>query len=186
MQARRSRSRRIYIGLYFYLPLGYEFMGEQQVKNIAEPVRAYRVTTGHRSNQAVPHSDELPKVSNRLSIAVLPFANMSGDPDQEYFAMTHLVLAYLNTGQLELALNWARLAVQRETDFIEAPVALASILAHSGKEEEARTVLTQFGIQDISSIETRPFWYRYLYPTTAKLVFDGLRKAGMGDKPPLE
>ena len=100
--------------------------------------------------------------------------------------MTHLALAYLNSGQLELALNWARLAAKRETDFIEAPVALASILAHSGKEEEARTILTQYGIQNISSIEARPFWRRYLFPETAKLVFDGLRKAVIVDKPPSE
>ena len=104
------------------------------------------------------------------------------DPRNRFF-MTHLALAYLNSGQLELALKWARLAAQRETDFIEAPAALASILAHSGKEEEARTILTQFGIRNISSIEARPFWSRYLYPTTTKLVFDGLRKAIIVDKP---
>jgi TolB-like protein/class 3 adenylate cyclase len=117
----------------------------------------------------------IPRLENALELA-------PRDPRNRFF-MTHLALAYLNSGQLESALNWARLAAQRETDFIEAPVALASILAHSGKEEEARTILTQFDIRNISSIEARPFWRRYLYSTTTKLVFDGLRKAVIVDKP---
>ena len=120
----------------------------------------------------------IPRLENALELA-------PRDPRNRFF-MTHLALAYLNSGQLELALNWARLAAKRETDFIEAPVALASILAHSGKEEEARTILTQYGIRNISSIKGRPFWRRYLYPATTKLVFDGLRKALMANKPPSE
>jgi TolB-like protein len=58
-------------------------MGEQSLKNIAEPVRAYRALT-------VPHAGQLePKYQAgpaKPSIAVLPFANLSGDPEQEYFA----------------------------------------------------------------------------------------------------
>jgi len=110
----------------------------------------------------------IPRLENALELA-------PRDPRNRFF-MTHLALAYLNTGQLELALDRARLAAQRETDFIEAPVTLASILAHSGKTEEARTILTQFGIRNIRSIKTRPFWRRYLYSATTKLVFEGLRK----------
>ncbi len=120
----------------------------------------------------------IPRLENAIELA-------PRDPRNRFF-MTHLALAYLNSGQLELALKWARLAAQRETDFIEAPAALASILAHSGKEEDARNILTEFGIQNISSIEARPFWRRYLFPETAKLVFDGLRKAVIVDKPPSE
>ena len=120
----------------------------------------------------------IPRLENAIELA-------PRDPRNRFF-MTHLALAYLNSGQLELALKWARLAAQRKTDFIEAPAALASILAHSGKEEEARNILTEFGIQNISSIEARPFWCRYLFPATKKLVFDGLRKAVIVDKPPSE
>jgi TolB-like protein/tetratricopeptide (TPR) repeat protein len=56
--------------------------GEQQLKNIALPVRAYRVRLDRSHAQAKP---ALP-LPDKPSIAVLPFQNMSGDPEQEYFA----------------------------------------------------------------------------------------------------
>jgi len=73
------------------LDIGFEDLGEQQVKNIARPVRVYSV--GSRSSG--PQEDEMqPALSaptslsrpEKPSIAVLPFQNMSGDPEQEYFA----------------------------------------------------------------------------------------------------
>ena len=64
------------------LDLAFEDIGEQQLKNIARPVRVYRV----RGDAAkTPSSAALP-LPDKPSIAVLPFANMSGDPEQEYFA----------------------------------------------------------------------------------------------------
>ncbi|MEE8594069.1 MAG: adenylate/guanylate cyclase domain-containing protein, partial [Candidatus Bipolaricaulota bacterium] len=114
------------------LPLEYEFMGEQQVKNIAEPVRAYHArlrpdavlpqpqTTSRRSTgsdrrrlvlsvaiglliiagvttfgywnvwmprpEPVSADREAFPLADKPSIAVLPFDNLSGDPEQEYFA----------------------------------------------------------------------------------------------------
>ena len=68
------------------LPLGFEDLGEQQVKNIARPVRVYRVRNPAAAmSPSGPSSPVLP-LPNKPSIAVLPFANMSGDPEQEYFA----------------------------------------------------------------------------------------------------
>jgi adenylate cyclase len=66
------------------LPFVFEDLGEQQVKNIARPVRVYRVrdvgaTLKTRAKSALPLPD-------KPSIAVVPFVNMSGDPEQEYFA----------------------------------------------------------------------------------------------------
>jgi adenylate cyclase len=65
------------------LDLAFEDMGEQALKNIARPVRAYRVLTAAGSTPARSSSD--PPLPSKPSIAVLPFANMSGDPEQEYF-----------------------------------------------------------------------------------------------------
>jgi adenylate cyclase len=66
------------------LDLAFEDMGQQQLKNIARPVRAYRVATSFVSATA-PKTPALP-LPDKPSIAVLSFANMSGDPEQEYFA----------------------------------------------------------------------------------------------------
>src|SRR5499427_2960389 len=66
------------------LPLAFDDLGEQQLKNIARPVRAYRVMTADRP--ATPGADSGPALPDKPSIAVLPFANLSGDPEQEYFA----------------------------------------------------------------------------------------------------
>src|SRR5580693_1601454 len=66
----------------------FEDMGSQSLKNIAEPMRVWRVPNG-RAVPAVPNrlpvGDTLP-LPDKPSIAVLPFANMSGDPEQDYFA----------------------------------------------------------------------------------------------------
>jgi len=66
------------------LDLAFEDIGEQQLKNIARPVRAYRVVTEARP--AMPQAIGGPPLPDKPSIAVLPFQNMSGDPEQEYFA----------------------------------------------------------------------------------------------------
>ncbi len=65
------------------LPFVFEDLGEQQVKNIARPVRVHRVRDAGAAKAAAPPALPLP---DKPSIAVLPFANMSGDPEQEYFA----------------------------------------------------------------------------------------------------
>ena len=68
----------------------FEDMGEQQVKNIARPVRTHRILLGDTAAEAIdvaavaaPPGRTLPQ---KPSIAVLPFTNMSGDAEQEYFS----------------------------------------------------------------------------------------------------
>ena len=68
------------------LDCGFDDLGAQKVKNIARPVRLYRVRPDQakdRGNSGDPVPLALP---DKPSIAVLPFANLSGDPEQEYFA----------------------------------------------------------------------------------------------------
>jgi adenylate cyclase len=69
------------------LPLSFNDLGMQQVKNIEEPVRAYSVTRrASATTSAVFESSKPLPLPDKPSIAVLPFQNMSGDPEQEYFA----------------------------------------------------------------------------------------------------
>jgi adenylate cyclase len=64
------------------LPLGFNDLGDQQVKNIAQAIRVYRVQVEKPAAQPVA---PLP-LPDKPSIAVLPFQNMSAGPEQEYFA----------------------------------------------------------------------------------------------------
>ena len=68
------------------LPFLFEDLGEQQVKNIARPVRVYRVRDVAAANSPSASAPPALPLPDKPSIAVLPFANMSGDPEQEYFA----------------------------------------------------------------------------------------------------
>ncbi len=70
------------------LSLEYESLGEQTVKNIAEPVRVYRVQMKPRTVVPTTSTEQASTLAlpDKPSIAVLPFTNMSGDPEQEYFS----------------------------------------------------------------------------------------------------
>ena len=71
--------------VYDHLPgklgMSLEFLGEHQVKNIQRLVRVYRVRTDQEGAKTAP-----PALPDKPSIAVLPFQNLSGEPEQEYFA----------------------------------------------------------------------------------------------------
>ena len=65
----------------------FDDLGEQQVKNIARPVRVYQIgDRAARIEPPLPASPPALPLPDKPSIAVLPFQNMSGDPEQEYFA----------------------------------------------------------------------------------------------------
>ncbi|MGH6662672.1 MAG: adenylate/guanylate cyclase domain-containing protein [Rhodospirillales bacterium] len=68
------------------LDVGFQDLGSQKVKNIAEPVRAYRVALEPAAVRPAPGADKDLALPDKPSIAVLPFVNMSGEADQEFFA----------------------------------------------------------------------------------------------------
>ncbi len=70
------------------LDVDFEDLGEQSVKNIVQPVRCYRVhlETSAAAGTLSSDLDTSPPLPDRLAVAVLPFENLSGDAEQEYFA----------------------------------------------------------------------------------------------------
>ena len=78
-------SEKVYSEVEGKLDVDFEDRGEQQLKNISKPVRAFAVRAGAHS-ALIDRLSAAPPLPDKPSIAVLPFENMSGDPEQEYFA----------------------------------------------------------------------------------------------------
>ena len=76
-------SGKVYDELQGKVSLVFEDRGEQSLKNVARPVRVYALGGSALDAKAIGKPLPLP---DKPSIAVLPFTNMSGDPEQEYFA----------------------------------------------------------------------------------------------------
>ena len=68
------------------LPITFTDLGAQHVKNIDEPIRAYQAVSETSEPAPLVNTENLPPLPDKPSIAILPFENMSGDPEQEYFA----------------------------------------------------------------------------------------------------
>jgi adenylate cyclase len=77
-------SSKVYEDVRGKIDLSYDDIGEQQLKNIAQSVRCYRVSGIKRTTSLLGDAKIL-ALPDKPSIAVLPFTNLSGDPDQEYF-----------------------------------------------------------------------------------------------------
>ncbi len=75
----------VYQSVKAKLDLAFEDLGEHELKNIAEPVRVYRIAGNRSSTGATSPVRETLALPDKPSIAVLPFTNMSVDPEQEYF-----------------------------------------------------------------------------------------------------
>jgi adenylate cyclase len=117
------------------LSVGYEDLGEQHVKNIARPIRVYKVllnekTTQTPANGAAPAHAASPVSARKPSIAVLPFVNMSGDAEQEFFAdgLTEDIIT-------ELSRFRDLLVISRNAVFV-----------HKGKPVKAQEIAREFGV----------------------------------------
>ncbi len=115
--------------------VAFEDLGEQSVKNIVRPIRVFRV---HRTDAtAAPASgrDEAAAATSatKPSIAVLPLVNMSGDPQQEFFAdgLTEDIIT-------ELSRFRELLVISRNSTFV-----------HKGKAAKAQEVAREFGVDYI-------------------------------------
>ena len=111
----------------------FEDMGDQQVKNITRPVRAYRALLAERTDRPSTLSETAaPRtLSDRPSIAVLPFNNVSGDPEQEYFVdgITEDIITALS--------KWRWFLV----------IARNSTFAYKGKSVDLREVGRDLGVR---------------------------------------
>lgn len=125
------------------LKVAYADLGEQQVKNISRPIRAYKVLidahaseAGHAASEPSPAR---PASAKKPSIAVLPFDNMSGDPEQEFFVdgLTEDIIT-------ELSRFRELMVISRNAVFV-----------HKGKPVKAKQVAHEFGVDYIAEGSVR-------------------------------
>ena len=137
------------------LPFAYEFLGEQRVKNIAAPIRTYRVLLEGAKPRAKPPAGS----SYRPSIAVLPFENLSGDPEQEYFVdgVTEDIITAL------ARIRWF-FVIARHSSF-----------AYKGRSMDVRQAAKELGVQYIVEGSVRNAGNRIR--ATAQLIDGGTGKS---------
>jgi len=120
-------SAKVYDEVLRKLDLAFEDLGERALKNIAAPVRVYRV----RQNGQAPARAAAPSQAAKPSIIVLPFTNMSGEAEQEFFAdgLTEDILT-------ELSRFHGLFVISRNTSF-----------KYKGQAVEVRKVARELGVQ---------------------------------------
>src|SRR5213595_1171482 len=136
-----SQSVRDHVGKR--LDLAFEDMGERRLKNIEAPIRVYSISVARPSSDGAASAGQ-----ERPSIAVLPFVNMSGDPEQEYFSdgITEDIITDLSkvSGLFVVARNTAFTYKGKHVDVPEAAKRLGVnfILEGSVRKAGARVRVT--------------------------------------------
>lgn len=125
-------SAKVYEEVQNKLNFAFEDLGERQLKNIATAVRAYRVGwETHSDRLRSPSSPQPPTLPDRASIAVLPFDNMSSDPEQAFFGHG--------------------LAEDLITDLSKVPgllvIARNSSFAYQGRSVDVRSIARDLGVR---------------------------------------
>src|SRR5438874_4519484 len=110
--------------------VAFEDLGDQSVKNIARPIRVFRVRLDPESKTAPEAVKAATPTSKKPSIAVLPLVNMSGDPEQEFFAdgLSEDIIT-------ELSRFHDLLVISRNSTFV-----------HKGKAVKVQEVGREFGV----------------------------------------
>jgi adenylate cyclase len=110
--------------------VAFEDLGDQNVKNIARPIRVFRVRFDPDPKTAPRDDATATTISRKPSIAVLPLVNMSGDPEQEFFAdgLTEDIIT-------ELSRFHDLLVISRNSTFV-----------HKGKAVKVQEVAREFGV----------------------------------------
>src|SRR5580704_3956774 len=124
------------------LKVGYADLGDQQVKNISRPIRAYKVLIAGQASEGGAGASEPPAAPvsvKKPSIAVLPFDNMSGDLEQEFFVdgLTEDIIT-------ELSRFRELMVISRNAVFV-----------HKGKPVKAKQVAREFGVDYIAEGSVR-------------------------------
>jgi adenylate cyclase len=122
----------------------FEDLGEQTVKNIARPICVFKALLEEASPVAPEPSRGLPTAAAKPSIAVLPFANMSGDPEQEFFAdgLTEDIIT-------ELSRFRDLFVISRNSAFV-----------YKGKAVKLQEIAKEFGVQYVVEGSVRKAGHR--------------------------
>ncbi|WP_230530438.1 adenylate/guanylate cyclase domain-containing protein [Microvirga roseola] len=124
-------SGKVYEEVRDKLPYAFEDEGERRVKNIARPLKIYRIAPPTRTTATPGSAHPFPTPRDMPSIAVLPFTNMSGDAEREFFAdgMTEDIITALSR------LRWL-LVIARNSTF-----------AYKGRAVDVRQVARDLGVR---------------------------------------
>ncbi len=111
------------------LDVAFEDLGEQSVKNIVRPIRIFRVLLDKESRPRSEGAVDEPTAATKPSLVVLPFVNMSGDPEQEFFVdgLSEDIIT-------ELSRFRELLVISRNSAFV-----------HKGKAVKVQDIAREFG-----------------------------------------
>jgi adenylate cyclase len=157
------------------LDVRWEDGGEHEVKNIARPIQVWRwLNSGQQSPAHAPGENAMLELPDRPSIAVLPFDNMSGDPEQEYFAdgMTEDLITDLSkvSGMFVVSRNSSFTFKGRPVDIREVARRLGVRYVLEGSVRKAGSRV-RINVQLIDAINDRHLWAER-YDGTVENVFE--------------